>query len=105
MRIVFAVAAVFASLFAFGSGTPAEAGYPGYYICWTTPGGDSSCAGLPSNYHIKGVAKPYCTHADRCRHSQTEFVLTRQRIRCLSRYVDTTTMVPTHTAVIYTPNG
>ena len=105
MRKLFAVAAALAALFAIAPGSAVQAGGHGYYICWNTPGGNSDCASLPSNYHIKGVEKPYCAHSDRCRHSQTEFVLTNQRIRCLSRYVDTTTMAPTHTAVIYAPRS
>lgn len=104
MRMLGILCGALLSLVAAASLTTASAGGHGYYICWNTPGGNSDCGSLPWNYSIPGVPRAYCTHSDRCRHGQVEFTLTTARINALGRYVDTTTMAPTHTAVIYAPN-
>jgi hypothetical protein len=103
MRKFLAAVTTLTAAFVLIQAEPCEAGSRGYYMCWTTIDGYSDCANLPSNFSIPGVTKPYCSSPGRCPNGQAEFVLTRARIAHLRRYADTSTMVPTHDAVIYAP--
>ena len=80
----------------------AQAGLSSYMICWTMPSGQSDCAQLPRGYRIYGVRKPYCERPT-CHRGRVSFVLTRSRISRLSRWIDTSSMFPTHVATIYAP--
>lgn len=80
----------------------AQAGLPSYVICWTTPSGVSDCALLPRSYRVYGVRKPYC-EGPTCHRGRVSFVLTRSRISSLGRWIDTSSMFPTHVATIYAP--
>ena len=106
MRKLWAVAAaaMIAVSITFSASTTAEAGIRNYMICWMTPSGNNDCAWLPRHYRLSWVPKPYCNTAHRCRYGRVKFALTRARIAVLSRYVDTSSMFPTHTATIYAPS-
>lgn len=106
MRRIWAVAAALAIAISlsFTISKPAEAGISRYMICWMTPSGVADCAWLPRNYRLPWVAKPYCNAEYRCNRGRVKFALTRWRIRYLQRYVDTSSMFPTHTATIYAPS-
>ena len=98
-KTVIALAVLTAALFTFTA--QSQAGYRHYNICWMQTNGMTNCAYLPSTYRISGVRKPYCNRVDRCRYSTVNFRLTRRRIRCLSRYINTATMAPGAHATIY----
>ncbi|MEQ8825160.1 MAG: hypothetical protein RIC14_12380 [Filomicrobium sp.] len=98
-----AIAAMITLTFTLSVSKPAEAGIRKYMICWMTPSGVSDCAWLPRNYRLYWVRKPFCNAKHRCWKGTVRFALTRKRIAYLSRYVDTTSMFPTHTATIYAP--
>lgn len=98
-KIALSIAAILSAIFIFT--TSSQAGYRHYNICWVKTNGTTSCAYLPANYRITGVRKPYCNRAHLCRFSQVSLRLNRVRIRCLSRYINTASMVPGAHAWIY----
>ncbi len=104
MRTFFAlaVAALAAGFVSTAADTAAAGDRPDYWICWTLTSGSSDCAKLPDDYRISGVKRPYCNNAKKCNPGTVSFTLTWSRIKCLSQYIDTETMRPTHTATIYT---
>ena len=106
VKLFGAIVAAALSVLAFSA--TAQASYSHYNICWVTangvlglPGGTTDCHYLPSNYHISGVRKPYCNRRDRCRYSKVRTRLTRRKIRSLSRYMDTSSMLPGAYAWVY----
>lgn len=105
MRRIWAVAAaaMIAMSLTLAISKPAEAGIRQYMICWMTPSGVGDCAWLPRNYHLPWVSKPYCDANRRCNNGTVSFALTHRRIAYLRRYVDTSSMFPTHTATVYAP--
>ncbi len=102
MRTPITLAATLLVALAFASNDESQAGITTYLICWTTPGGESDCAQLPHSYRIYGVPKPYCERPT-CHRGTVRFTLTRSRISSLGRWVDTSSMFPTHVATIYAP--
>jgi hypothetical protein len=102
MRTPITLAAILLVALAFTTKDEAQAGLTTYLICWIMPSGESDCAQLPRGYRIYGVRKPYC-ESPTCHRGTVSFTLTRSRISNLGRWVDTSSMFPTHVATIYAP--
>lgn len=77
--------------------SPVQAGLTHYTLCWTAAWGGSECVHLPRNYRLPGIRKP------RIPDGTVSFTLTRSRIACLKRYVNTADMRPAQRATIYAP--
>jgi len=75
----------------------ADAGYHRWTLCWTDWGGGSNCVALPRRYQIPGVRRP------RLGNGTVDFFLTPNRIRALSRYVNTRDMLPGQRATVFAP--
>lgn len=85
---------------------PLPAGAAGrkcYHVCWEATTGRVECQCLPDNYSLPGLERPVCMRRN-CSSPQVDFILTRQMIHALSRYVsDTSTMAPLHHAYVHAP--
>ncbi len=108
MKVKFLGASIAFLLSVLAFSATAQASYSRYNICWVTtngvlglPGGTTDCHYLPSTYRISGVSKPYCNRRNLCRKGKVRLRLNRRIIRCLSRYMDTSSMVPGAYAWIY----
>ena len=102
MHTLTSLAVTLLIVLAFTSNDEAQAGLRNYMICWTMPNGHSDCAILPRNYRIYGISRPYCERPT-CHRGRISFTLTRARIASLGRWIDTSSMFPTHVATIYAP--
>ena len=100
MRKLLVAAAVCGSAI-FGMANDSEAGYRNYTICWESLSGGSDCASLPDDYHLKGIARPYCDRENRCKKGIVYFKLSHRLIEQLDQYVKTSTMRPYQTASIH----
>jgi hypothetical protein len=67
----------------------------GWMMCWV-PGeskGAHECVMLPSNWHIPGVRKLYCTEPYyRCTNATETFMITRSTRRAAARYAPIRTL-------------
>lgn len=77
----------------------------GWMMCWV-PGessGSHECVRLPSNWHIPGVTKRYCTEGYyRCSKAVETFMITRSTRRAAARYAPIRTLDYGSVVTIYT---